>query len=78
MPSRANMPYPITEFDNEHSLISPSLTSELLCDLNGIDTCVMTFYPEVEDEEDIFKNLTPLYCFSAGAAEICSIFIRIG
>ena len=62
--------YPITEFDNEHSLISPSLTSELLCDLNGIDTCVMTFYPEVEDEKDIFEKLTPLYCFSAGAAEI--------
>ncbi|MGI6215391.1 MAG: nucleoside phosphorylase [Christensenellales bacterium] len=62
--------YPIAEFDNEHSLISPSLSDELLTDLSGIDTCVMTYYPDIENIEDIAKDLTPLYCFHSGAAEI--------
>ncbi|MDO5022542.1 MAG: nucleoside phosphorylase [Eubacteriales bacterium] len=64
------MSYPIAEFDNEHSLISPSLSDELITDPNGIDTCVMTYYPDIENVEDIAKDLTPLYCFHSGAAEI--------
>lgn len=61
--------FPILEFDEGDSMISPFQTQELLRDLNGTDTCVMTFFPNL-DNHPISKKFDKLYTFSASATYV--------
>lgn len=58
--------YPILEFDEDDSMISPSMTQALKRDLNGTDTCIMTYFPNLHSHE-ISKNFDELYTFQASA-----------
>ena len=60
---------PVVEFDEEHSLVTPAIRNEMLRDMSGIDTCVMTCFPDLE-QDDIAKDLDPLYRFISGGASI--------
>ena len=60
---------PILEYDEDNSMVSPSVQDDLLRDLAGVDTCVMTFFPEL-DKHPMAEKLTPLYRFIGGATVI--------
>lgn len=62
-------PFPILEYDEDVGMITPAVQKETLLDLNGIDTCVMTFFPGL-DKHPIAQDMRPWYAFSAGGAEL--------
>lgn len=61
--------FPILEYDEDDSMISPVPREELRYDLNGIDLAVMTFYPNLH-HEPIAKEFTLLHNFIAGATYV--------
>lgn len=61
--------FPILEYDEDHSLIMPNTQNELLRDLNGIDTCVITFFPGLK-AHPTSQRFEELYCFYSGGAQL--------
>ncbi len=61
--------FPILEYDEDHSLIIPNTQNELLRDLNGVDTCVMTFFPGLKDHPTS-QRFEDLYRFYSGGAQL--------
>lgn len=63
------VPFPILEYDDDIGMITPALQQETMKDLNGVDTCVMVFFPGL-DEHPISKELEPWCPFTAGGAKM--------
>ena len=60
---------PLSEFDTENSMITPTVMEDLFRDMTGIDTCVMTAFPNLEHHA-LSRDLSPLYNFSAGGTYV--------
>ncbi len=61
--------FPILEYDEDHSMIMPNTQNELLRDLGGVDTCVMTFFPGLRAHETS-ERFDELYRFFSGGAQL--------
>lgn len=68
-------PFPILEYDEDTGMITPALQRETMRDLNGIDTCVMVFFPGL-DEHPIAGELEPWCHFTAGGAKMMHYVYR--
>lgn len=68
---------PLFEFDDDVSMITAAPKEELLRDLNGADTCVMTYMPRLEGT-DVAQELDPLYRFIGGGANLMQYIYRDG
>ena len=60
---------PLSELDAENSMLAPTVMEDLFRDMTGIDTCVMTAFPNLEHHA-LSRDLSPLYNFSAGGTYV--------
>lgn len=66
---------PLFEFDEDIGMITPAPQDDLTRDLNGVDTCVMTYLPGLEGSA-LAAELDPLFRFIGGGANLMQYIYR--